>query len=123
MEELFIEGVRKNLGESSRGNEYQKEIDNMKCLVGDQALVIDALKKSTREERMIAVNTLKKEMPIARISGALDVPRSSIYHSNNEISVNIKPRVYGSIANKVNVGHPKTVRLFMLLGLVRSLAL
>ena len=29
-----------------RGNEYQKEIDDLKRLVGDQALVIDALKKS-----------------------------------------------------------------------------
>ena len=44
--ERFLEGGRKGLGESSRGNEYQKEIDDLKRLVGDQALVIDALKKS-----------------------------------------------------------------------------
>jgi transposase len=43
--ERFLEGVRKGLGESSRGNEYQKEIDDLKRLVGDQALAIDALKK------------------------------------------------------------------------------
>ena len=43
--ERFIEGGRKGLGESSRGNEYQREIDDLKRLVGDQALVIDALKK------------------------------------------------------------------------------
>jgi len=39
---------RKGLGESSkssRRNEYQKEIDDLKRLVGDQALAIDALKK------------------------------------------------------------------------------
>ena len=29
----FMEGGRKGLGESSRGNEYQKEIDNLKRLV------------------------------------------------------------------------------------------
>ena len=45
--ERFLEGDNSNaLGESSRGNEYQKEIDDLKRLVGDQALVIDALKKS-----------------------------------------------------------------------------
>ena len=44
--ERFLEGGRKGLGESSRGNEYQKEIDDLKRLVGDQALAIDALKKS-----------------------------------------------------------------------------
>ena len=44
--ERFLEAGRKGLGESSRGNEYQKEIDDLKRLVGDQALVIDALKKS-----------------------------------------------------------------------------
>ena len=38
----------KGLGESSKGNEYQKEIDDLKRLVGDQALVIDALKKVDR---------------------------------------------------------------------------
>ena len=35
----YLEGGRKGLGESSRGNEYQKEIDDLKRLVGDQALV------------------------------------------------------------------------------------
>ena len=44
--ERFLEGGRKGPGESSRGNECQKEIDDLKRLVGDQALVIDALKKS-----------------------------------------------------------------------------
>ena len=44
--ERFLEGGRGGLGESSKGNEYQKEIDDLKRLVGDQALVIDALKKN-----------------------------------------------------------------------------
>ena len=35
---------RKGLGESSKGNEYQKEMDDLKRLVGDQALVIDVNK-------------------------------------------------------------------------------
>ena len=44
--ERFLEGGRKAPGESQRGNEYQKEIDDLKRLVGDQALGIDAFKKS-----------------------------------------------------------------------------
>ena len=44
--ERFLEVGRKGSGESSKGNEYQKEIDDLKRLVGDQALVIDALKKN-----------------------------------------------------------------------------
>ena len=47
----FMEGGRKGLGESSRGNEYQKEIDNLKRIVGDQALAIDALKKNRQVRR------------------------------------------------------------------------
>jgi putative transposase len=50
----FLEGGRKGLGESSkssRRNEYQKEIDDLKRLVGDQALAIDALKKNLRGRR------------------------------------------------------------------------
>ena len=46
--ERFLEGGRKGLGETSKGNQYQKEIDNLKRLVGDQALAIDALKKINR---------------------------------------------------------------------------
>ena len=42
----FLESGRKGLGESSKGNQYQKEIDELKRLVGDQALAIAALKKS-----------------------------------------------------------------------------
>ena len=46
--ERFLEDGRNGLGESSRGNKCQKEIDDLKRLVGDQALVIDALKKVER---------------------------------------------------------------------------
>ena len=52
--ERFLEGGRKGLGESSkssRRNEYQKEIDDLKRLVGDQALAMDALKKNLRGRR------------------------------------------------------------------------
>ncbi len=48
--EKFIEGGSRSLGESSKGNEYQKEIDDLKRLVGDQALIIEALKKINRRE-------------------------------------------------------------------------
>ncbi|MEM0136701.1 MAG: transposase, partial [Thermoplasmatales archaeon] len=36
----FIEAGKRGLSESSKGNEYEKEIDDLKRLVGDQALVI-----------------------------------------------------------------------------------
>ena len=49
--ERFLEGGSNALGESSKGNEYQKEIDDLKRLVGDQALVIDAFKKSRQGRR------------------------------------------------------------------------
>ena len=62
------------------GNEYQKKIDDLKRLVSDQALAIDALKKSIRKEILMAVNILRNEMPVARISRAMDIPRSSIYY-------------------------------------------
>ena len=48
--ERFLDGGRNGSEESSRGNEYQKEIDDLKRLVGDQALVIGALKKVGRKD-------------------------------------------------------------------------
>ena len=48
----FLEGGSRALGESSKGNEYQKEIDDLKRLVGDQALVIDAFKKSRQGRKL-----------------------------------------------------------------------
>ncbi len=47
--ERFIEGGSKALGESSKGNEYQKEIDDLKRLV-DRS-VIAALKKNQQRKR------------------------------------------------------------------------
>ena len=46
-----MEGGSNALGESSKGNEYQEEIDDLKRLVGDQVLVIDAFKKSRQGRR------------------------------------------------------------------------
>ena len=46
--ERFLKGATKGPGESLRKNEYQKEIDDLKRLVRDQALVIDAFKKVDR---------------------------------------------------------------------------
>ena len=50
---------------------------------------------------MMAVDTLKKEMPVARISRAMDIPRSSIYYNRIERSVNRKTRVTGSIETEI----------------------
>lgn len=43
----FIESGKKGFYETSRGNAYEREINDLKLLVGDQALVIDELKKIT----------------------------------------------------------------------------
>ncbi len=67
--ERFIEGGSKALGESSKGSKYQKEIGDLKRLVGDRALVITALKKkSTGEEMRMIVENLRDRISIARIS-------------------------------------------------------
>ena len=50
---------------------------------------------------MIVVNILRKEMPVARISRAMDIPRSSIYYNRIERSVNRKTRVTGSIETEI----------------------
>ncbi len=42
----FMEAGKRGLSESPKGNEYQKEIDDLKQPVGDQALAIAAFKKS-----------------------------------------------------------------------------
>ena len=51
---------------------------------------------------MMAVDILRKEMPVARISRAMDIPRSSIYYRSIERSVNRKPRVSGTVENEIN---------------------
>lgn len=40
----FMEAGKRGLAESSGGSQYEKQIDDLKRLVGDQALVIDAFK-------------------------------------------------------------------------------
>ena len=84
--ERFLAGGRECLDESSGGNEYQKKNDDLERLLGDQALVIDILKKSTGKEIMINVNILKEKIPLTRLSRALNISRSTIYYSRNERS-------------------------------------
>ncbi len=76
--ERFIKGGSKALGESSKGNEYQKDVDDLKRFVGDQALVIAGLKNQQGEMRMI-VEDLRDRIPIARISRATNTTRSTTY--------------------------------------------
>ena len=47
----FIQSGKRGLAESSGGNQYEKQIDDLKRLVGDQALVIDAFKKTLQGRR------------------------------------------------------------------------
>lgn len=65
--------------------------------MGDQALAIDALKKTTRDEVIMAVDILRREMPVARISRAMDIPTSSIYYRKTERSGKRKSRVSENI--------------------------
>lgn len=68
--------------------------------MGNPALVIDAFKRLAGEERMKAAGILKNDKLVARISRAMNIPRSAIYCSRNEESMSIKPRVSGSIKPK-----------------------
>ncbi len=43
--EKFFEGGKRALGESNIGNDYEKEIDDLKKIIGEQSLVINELKK------------------------------------------------------------------------------
>lgn len=47
----FIESGKKGLGESSGGNEYELQINELKQLIGDQALVIETFKKTLQGRR------------------------------------------------------------------------
>ena len=47
----FLEGGSKSLEVSSKGNQYQKKIDDLKKLIGDQAMVIDTLKNRQQGRR------------------------------------------------------------------------
>ena len=50
---------------------------------------------------MMAVDALMKEMPIARISRAMDIPRSSIYYRRTDRSGKRKPRVSENIESEI----------------------
>ena len=50
----------------------------------------------------MVVNNLKKEMPVARISRAMDIPRSSIYYREIERSGNRKPKISSDIEYEIN---------------------
>ncbi len=56
----------------------QKDVDDLKRFVGDQALVIAGLKNQQGEMRMI-VEDLRDRIPIARISRATNTTRSTTY--------------------------------------------
>lgn len=43
--EKFLEGWKRALGESNSGNDYEREIDDLKKIIGEQSLIIDELKK------------------------------------------------------------------------------
>ena len=49
--ERFLKGGSNASGETSKGNEYRKELDDLKRLVGVQPLVIDAFKKSRQTRK------------------------------------------------------------------------
>ena len=51
---------------------------------------------------MMIVNILKKEMPITRISRAMNIPRSTIHYNRIERSGDRKPRVMESIESEIN---------------------
>ena len=59
------------------------------------------LKKSTGEEIIMIVNILKPEMPIARISSAMDIQRSTICYARSDHTGKRKPRITKEIGDQV----------------------
>ncbi|EQD79243.1 transposase IS3/IS911 family protein [mine drainage metagenome] len=49
--EKFMEGGKRSLAESGSRNDYEDEIDRLKMMVGDQAMVIGELKKISAGRR------------------------------------------------------------------------
>ena len=49
----------------------------------------------------MAIEILRKEIPVARISRAMDIPRSSIYYRRTEGSGNRKSRISGNIEAEI----------------------
>ena len=99
--ERFLEGGRKGLRESSRGNEYQKGIDDLKRLVDAQILVISEKKNSTQNDLMVVFDALKEIIPVARISRPVGVSRSFIYYRRSERSEKRRERIPEDIESEV----------------------
>lgn len=50
--ERFMEGGKQALAQGSDGNEYEKKIDDLTRIIGEQTLVINELKKRSIERRL-----------------------------------------------------------------------
>ena len=50
---------------------------------------------------MVAVNDLKESMPIARISRAMEIPRSTIYYRHVKSSGSRKPRIQENVETEL----------------------
>ena len=87
----FIESEKQGFYGAGRSgdNEYERENEKLKKLIGDRALVIDELKKLQRGEIMETVNNLRNRLSVSRLSKITGIQRSYIYYSYVTISPDI----------------------------------
>ena len=99
----FIESGKKGFYESGRSgyNEYRKENEKLKKLIGDKALVLDELKKLLREEIMEAVNNLRNKLSVSRLSKIAKIQRSYIYYNRKITVKHKKSRIPENTINRV----------------------
>ncbi len=86
---------------SGGNNGYEKEIDKLKRLVGNQALVIDELKELQREEIIETVNNLRNRLSVSRLSKITGIQRSYIYYNRKNSAKQRKSRISDNTINRL----------------------
>ena len=86
---------------SGGNNGYEKEIDKLKRLVGNQALVIDELKELQREEIIETVNNLRNRLSVSRLSSITKINRSYIYYNRKSTAKQRKSRISDNTINRL----------------------
>lgn len=77
----FLEEGEDALPHNSRGDEREEEIENLKRIIGEQSLVIDAFKKrTTREDNVMIVHNFKQYMSVREIACISGIPLSEYYY-------------------------------------------
>ena len=99
----FIESEKQGFYGAGRSgdNEYERENEKLKKLIGDRALVIDELKKLQRGEIMETVNNLRNRLSVSRLSKITGIQRSYIYYNRKNSAKQRKSRISDNTINRL----------------------